>query len=114
MKLVISRDQSKKMLGGISFELSAQVDLNGDEAGLVKKYKADKEMLMQKEIAIPLTGRSIVLNITIGSLVSGQTFKCNDIAEILEYENNVKESCEAFKNYLEVMRHFGGREVLEY
>jgi hypothetical protein len=114
MKLVISRDQSKKMLGGISFELSAHVELNGDEAELVKKYKADKEMLMQKEIKIPLTGRSIVLNITIGSLMSGQSFKCKDIAEILEYENNVKESCEAFKNYLEVMRHFGGKEVLEY
>lgn len=102
------------MLGGISFELSAHVELKGDEAELVKKYKADKEMLMQKEIKIPLTGRSIVLNITIGSLMSGQSFKCNDIGEILEYEKNIKESCEAFKHYLEVMRHFGGKEVLEY
>lgn len=40
MKLVISRDQSKKMLGGISFELSAHVELNSGEAELVKKYKA--------------------------------------------------------------------------
>lgn len=49
-----------------------------------------------------------------GSLMNGQAFKCNDIAEILEYEKNVKESCEAFKNYLEVMKNFGGEEVIEY
>ena len=114
MKLTIVRDQSKKMLGGVSFELKARIALTGDEAGLVKKYKSDKEVLLQKEVKIPFTGRSIVLNITIGSLMAGQAFKCNDIAEILEYEKNVKESCESFKNYLEVMRHFGGEEVIEY
>lgn len=114
MKLVISRDQSKKMLGGISFELSAKVELTNDESEIVKKYKAHNEALLKKEIKIPLTGRSITLAITIGSLIDGQSFKCNDIAEILEYEQNVKESCEAFKNYIEVMRHFGGQEVIEY
>lgn len=114
MKLTISKDQSKKMLGGVSFELHAKVDLAGDEADVVKKYKADKETLLQKEIKIPFTGRSIVLNITIGSLVTGQSFKCNDIAEILEYEKNIKDSCEIFKNYLEIMRNFGGKEVFEY
>lgn len=69
--------------------------------------KADKMVLLQKDIKIPLTGRSIVLNITIGSLIAGQSFKCNDIAEILEYEKNVKDSCESFKNYIEIMRGFG-------
>jgi len=114
MKLYIVRDQATKMLGGVSFELKARVELTGDEAALVKKYKSDKEVLLQKEIKIPLTGRSIVLNITIGSLLAGQTFKCNDIGEILEYEKNVKESSEAFKNYLDIMSHFGGEEVIEY
>ena len=61
-----------------------------------------------------MTGRSIVFNLTIGSLMSGQVFKCNDMVEILEYEKNVKESCEAFKNYLEVMKNFGGEEIIEY
>jgi hypothetical protein len=36
------------------------------------------------------------------------------IAEILETEKSVKEACEAFKNYLEVMKHFGGNEIIEY
>lgn len=110
MQLEIVKDQSKKMLGGISFELSAKVNLSDEEAALVKKYKADKEILLQKEIKIPLTGRSIALNITIGSLSNGQSFKCNDIGEILEYEKNVKQSCDSFKNYIEVMKDFGGKE----
>jgi len=114
MKLTITRDQSKKMMGGVSFELFAKVELTGEEAELIKKYKAERESLVKKEIKIPLTGRSIVLNITIGDLVSGQSFKCNDIAEILETENNIKESCVVFKNYLEVMRHFGGQEVIQF
>jgi len=114
MKLYITRDQAKGLLGGVKFELKARTELTTEEAELVRKYKADKEVLLQKEVKIPLTGRAIILNLTIGSLMNGQTFKCNDIAEILEYEKNVKESCEAFKNYLEVMKNFGGEEVIEY
>ena len=114
MKLYINRDQAKKLLGGVKFQLSARVELNPDEAALVKKYKADKEHLLTKEVKIPLTGRSINLSITIGTLMLGQVFKCNDIAEILESEKNVKDACEAFKNYLEVMKHFGGDEIIEY
>lgn len=114
MKLYITRDQSKGMLGGVKFELKARVELTSEEASLVEKYKVGKEVLLKKEIKIPFTGKAIVLDITIGSLVSGQTFKCNDIAEILEYERNIKESCESFKNYVEVMKHFGGEEVIQY
>lgn len=114
MKLFITRDQAKGLLGGVKFELRARTELSNEESELVKKYKADKEVLLQKEIKIPLTGRSFNLNLTIGSLMGGQTFKCNDIAEILEYEKNIKESCEAFKNYIEVMKNFGGEEAIVY
>jgi len=114
MKLFIKRDQAKALLGGVKFELAARVELTNEEAELVKKYKAEKEILLKKEIKIPFTGRSIALNIMIGSLTAGQTFTCNDIAEILEYEKDIKESCQAFKAYIEVMRGFGGQEVIEY
>lgn len=113
MKLVIQRDQAKKMLGGVSFELAAQVQLTPDEAELVKRYRADREVLLQKEVTIPLTGRSLSLALTIGSLTNGQTFKRNDIAEILGYEESVKNACQSFRAYLDVMRSFGGREVVE-
>lgn len=114
MKLFITRDQAKGLLGGVKFELKARVELTNEESELVKKYKVDKEVLLQKEVKIPLTGRALNIALTIGSLTNGQTFKCNDIAEILEYENNVKESCKAFKNYLVVMKNFGGEEVITY
>jgi len=109
MKLVIARDQSKGLLGGNKFELTVRVQLTSEENDLVKKYKAGSEVLVVKE---GLFGGQKPL--TIGSLMEGQTFKCNNIAEILEYENSVKESCEAFKNYLELMRGFGGEETIEF
>lgn len=114
MKLYITRDQAKGLLGGVKFVLNARTELTNEERELIKRYKADSEVLLKKEVKILLTGKSIVLNLTIGSLISGQNFKCKDIAEILEYEKNVKESCEAFKNYIEVMKNFGGEEIIEY
>ena len=114
MKLFINRDQAKGLLGGTKFELIAKVELTGEESSLVSKYKVDKEALLQKEIKIPFTTKVMVLDINIGGLMQGQTFKCKDIADILEYEKNVKEACENFKNYIEVMKHFGGQEVIEY
>jgi hypothetical protein len=114
MRLQIIRNQAKGMLGGVKFELQARVQLTREEAELISKYRADREVLLKKEIKIPLTGRALILDITIGSLTAGQTFKCNDIAEILEYEKNVRESCEAFKHYIEVMENFGGEEIIDY
>jgi len=44
MKLFINRDQAKGLLGGVKFQLSARTELTKEEADLVKKYKADKEV----------------------------------------------------------------------
>ena len=114
MKLRINRNQASGMFGGVKFELKAQVQLTPDEAALVSKYKVEKEVLLKKEIKIPFTGKAIVLDITIGSLIAGQAFKCNDVAEIIEYENSIKQSCGSFSNYLSIMESFGGEEVIEY
>lgn len=114
MKLMITRDQAKGMFGGVKFQLDAKAELTSEEAAIVKKYKADKEVLVRKEVKIPLTDKVISLAITIDSLIAGQTFKCNDITEILETEKNVKEACETFKKYIMVMNHFGGQEVIEF
>ncbi len=113
MKLKIKRNQSKKLMGGIAFELEAKADLNEHEMDLVKKYRVDKEVLMKKEINIPLTNKVYIMDITIGSLINGQTFKGDNIAEILEYENNVIEACNTFKSYIQAMEQFGGEEVIE-
>jgi len=114
MKLLITKDQAKGVFGGVKFELNAKVALTNEENELVRKYKAEKQVLLKKEVKIPFTGKAIMLDITIGSLVAGQAFKCEDVSEILEYENSIKESCSAFKRYLEVMKHFGGEESFEF
>ncbi len=114
MKLYVTRDQAKGLLGSVKFELKARVELTGDETSLVSKYKADKEVLIQKQLKIPFTDKTIVLDINIGGLMTGQTFKCKDIADILEYEKNIKEACANFKNYIEVMKSFGGEEVIDF
>ena len=112
MQLSITRDQDKGLLGGVKFELKARVQLTNEEAELVKKYRVDRESLLIKEAKI--FGRAFEIKITIGDLTGGQTFKCNDIAEIIETENNVKEACENFKNYIMAMKQFGGEEAIEY
>jgi hypothetical protein len=112
MKLVLKREQDKGLLGGISFVLTARVDLTSDEQDLVKKYKVHKESLLSKTISI--LGREISYDLKIGDLIEGQRFKCKDVTEILKTEENVKEACQNLKTYLEVMRSFGGEEVIEY
>ena len=112
MQLHITRDQSKGFMGGVKFELEAKVDLTQEEADLVKRYKADKAALMQKVVSV--FGREISFDLKVDDLVKGQSFSCNDIGDILETESNVKEACETFKTYLEVMKSFGGRETIEY
>lgn len=114
MRLHIRRNQASGMLGGIKFELSGQVELTADEMALVKRYHAEKQVLLKKEIKIPLTSRSVVLDLTIGSLLNGQTFKCEEIGDILGYEEQLKVSCQTFKAYIETMKSFGGEEILEF
>ena len=106
MKLNITKNQSGKMFGGVSFELTAKVDLSSDESALVKKYKMEEETLVQKEMS--LFGNPFTISIKIGSLVSGETFKCENVAQIIETEENLQSACQSFKNYLDAAASFGG------
>jgi len=114
MKLLLVRDQASGLLGGVKFKLRAQVRLTKREADLVRKYRAHREVLLQRQTKIPFTNKSILLNIGISGLINGQEFKCKDIADILEYERNVKEACDTFRRYLDVMSTFGGEEIVNY
>jgi hypothetical protein len=112
MKLHITRDQGKGMMGGVRFQLEAKVDLTPQEAELVKRYRADKEALLQTEMTI--FGKKLEFDLKIEDLVKGRNFQCKDIGDILATEENVKQACSTFKNYIEVMKGFGGRETFEY
>jgi len=104
MKLLIKRNQDTGFMGGISFILEAKVELTQEESELVKKYKAHKEVLYS-------AGNR---QYTINDLLSGSRDKCKDITILLNNEEVYKNACVHFKTYLEVMRSFGGEEVIEY
>src|ERR1700733_14051302 len=114
MQLRLRRSQSSKMFGGVKFELEAKASLTGEKSSLISKYKVQDEGLTEKHIKIPLTDRPLVVKITIGSLTPGQTFKCNDIGKILKYEEEIKDSCATLRRLVEIMKTFGGEEIIEF
>ncbi|MCU0290064.1 MAG: hypothetical protein MUF15_27225 [Acidobacteria bacterium] len=114
MKLTLEKTQPKGLLGKVNFQMVAKVELTKEENELVDRYKIATEPLLYQEKKIPFTNKVLVININILSLIIGQTFKCKNIAEIIEYEKEVKIACETFKCYLDTMKAFGGTEEIEY
>jgi len=112
LKLHITRNQAKGLLGNVKFELNSKVELTDEEEKLIKKYNTNQETLFVGKVNI--LGIELNVRITIDNLVKGHTFKCSNIAEIVRYEAIVRDSCGTFKNYLEVMKDFGGEDVFEY
>lgn len=114
MQLRIERDQAPRIFGGVKFVLRAQVKLTSKEYELVEKYAVRHEILFQKAIKTLVTGKTVPLSITIDSLLRGTIYKCASIADVIEYENSVKEGCSNFGLVLERMRTFGGFEIIEF
>ena len=129
MELILNREQAGKMLGGIKFKLSVQVELKSEEQDIIKKYKASTWVLHARRPSFAqaaIEGGSVTKaiggklldkvfsNITIGKLTSGVSFKCNDINDVLDHEDKVKEACATFYTYLVVMQNFGGEERISY
>lgn len=122
MKLVIEKDQAKKMMGGVSFTFNARVELTEEEQALVTRYKAGKWVLHQKKVGevagAMLNGATgfiakrvldkMFSDITIEGLVNGVDFKCKDVAEIMDHEEQIKSVVAIFYGYLQTMKEFGG------
>ena len=109
MKLIIKRDQDKGFMGGMKFLTSFRVELTPEESELVIKYKAHKEPLTyteKKGVNIP--------GLKINDLINGVTYKAKDITIVLNNEEVIKDACNSFKTYLDVMASFGGEEVIEF
>lgn len=115
MKLFILRNQKKGVFRGIKYTFLARVELTPDEAALIKDYKANKEILLnKKKIVIPNTGKKISFKVTIGNLIDGYNNKYHDMAEVLEAEKNIKDACETFSKYIEIIKSLGNEETLDY
>lgn len=114
MKLAIQRSQQdiKGMLGGhkgVSFTLYYRLLLTPDEEELVQRYKLEE---------YPVTWRSFegtrLPNDTIGNMVAGRSQTLSDVTTLIQNENVVKEACDDLPVLFEVVRTFGGEEVIEY
>lgn len=114
MKLLLTKAQSKGLLGGVKFEVKARVELTDEERELVRHYNLGDEMLLSKKrsnIFGQLTDDEV--SVTVNDLIHEETYKCQDLGEVMTYSNDLVEACETLKAYLEVARGFGGEEVIE-
>lgn len=123
MRLRIRRNQAqvKGLFGGhkgMSFHVVFQADLEPSEVDLIRRYRAEGEWLAGlPDVA---DGRVKVVQgdrtgvVLIGTLLAGLTFQCRDVATLLSIEAKLREACQAFQTYLQVMASFGGEEILEF
>ncbi|MDP3465216.1 MAG: hypothetical protein Q8R86_05535 [Sulfuricurvum sp.] len=108
MKLIIKKDQDSAFFGGMNFLVKARVELTNEEQELVKKYKVENQILLET------TSIFGPIKWTIRDLTSGLSKTGKNVAEVLQYEEIIKQSCEQFKILLEIMKNFGGEETYEF
>jgi hypothetical protein len=114
MRLVINRSQQavKGMLGGnkgVQFTLAYRLELNPDEAELVRRYKLEDYPLTW----VTMQGTRVPDD-TIARLMQGRSQTLSDVTTLLANEETIKSACDALPPLFEVVRTFGGDEVIEY
>jgi hypothetical protein len=114
MKLIINRSQQdvKGMLGGhkgVSFTLSYRVELGHDELELVQRYK-----LEEYPVTWHTVGDQRVPDDTIRNMLQGRSQTVRDVKTLLGNEAVVKDACDGVATLFQVVRTFGGDEVIEY
>jgi hypothetical protein len=115
MQLVINRRQAdiKGMLGGhkgVSFTLSYRLVLSDDENALVDRYKLG---------TYPLTWKTDVRgerfpDDTISNMVAGRSQTLSDVTSLVRNEDVIKNACDDLPVLFDVVRSFGGDEVIDY
>lgn len=114
MKLVMTKNQSKGMMGGVSFEVRGQIQLTAEEQKLVQHYKLENEVILSKKM-INIWGQPTdhTVEVRVKQLLNGEAYKCKDLNEVISYSESLKSACGTLKSYLEVAREFGGEETYE-
>lgn len=114
MKLLLAKNQSKGLMGGVSFEVKARVELTQEEQELVKHYKLENEVLLSKKM-VGFWGQPLdqTVQVSVKNLLNGENYKCKDLGEVIAYSDSLKSACKTLWVYLNVARSFGGQEVIE-
>jgi hypothetical protein len=114
MRLIISRNQQamKGMLGGhkgVQFTLAYRLELTPEESQLVARYKLDE---------YPVTWNTVqgtrMPDDTIANMVVGRSHTLTDVTTLISNEQVVKDACDTLPQLFEVVRTFGGNEVIDY
>ncbi len=105
MELIIKRNQDKGFLGGMKFVLEAKVTLTEEEQALIKKYKANKEVLF--------TSLDLKTKYTINDLIYGIKDKVKDVSILYKNEDIYIDACRHLKKLLLVMESFGGENIFQ-
>jgi hypothetical protein len=101
------------MLGGhkgVEFTLSYRLELTADEQALVDRYKLHLYPLTWTTSA---TGERLPDD-TISSMVEGRRQSLTDVTTLLSNEEVVKQACDDLPPLFDVVRSFGGDEVIQY
>ena len=117
MQLVLRRSQSenKGMLGGhkgITFHLHARASLSDEERALVARYRGVEGTILTTVSG--LSGKVPLVNVTVASLMAGQTFDCGDVRVLMAAEHEITGACRVFNQLLRVMESFGGEVVIDF
>jgi len=101
------------MLGGhkgVSFTLAYRLELTPEESELVERYK------LQQYAVTWMTTRDGVrmADDTIANMVAGRSQTLTDVTTLLRNEDIVKDACDGLANLFDVVRSFGGDEVIDY
>jgi hypothetical protein len=115
VRLIISRRQEdiKGMLGGhkgVNFTLAYRLELTHEEATLVERYKLQQ---------YPVTWSTDIHGTktpddTISNMVESRSQTLTDVMTLLRNEEIVKDACDNLVGLFDVVRSFGGDEVIEY
>jgi hypothetical protein len=100
------------MLGGhkgVSFTLAYRLELTPEEQELVARYKLSD---------YPVTWRTVqgtqMPDDTIANMTAGRSQTLSDVTTLLRNESIVKDACDSLPALFEVVRTFGGDEIIDY
>ena len=113
MQLRLNRSQEYQK-DTVVFVLTATALLTKSEADLINRYKLVTEVLATGEISLGMVSKTqLPFQVRVGHLLHGYTQRFEDLGSMLEFENQVKASCQRLIQYIDAARTFGGAETFE-
>lgn len=106
MKLLTAVDQITTRTGDHGFELHVKVEFSSEERSLIQRYHAERWALLAQESCVYAPHAESTTVITIRTLIKGATFTCQNVAEIIIYEQTIKEAFTDLEDVVDLIRRF--------